>query len=358
MASNACSLYLLEDVTEGMQLGTAIVKEDGKILLAEGTLLTNKIIERLRNWGVTKVGIREDDVKPDFSAFNKPFTEEERLFRGEYTRAVGTMKLTFDAVRKFKKIPGREMNRMVDQTLVPLVSTVGAVNYLHQDKPIDDYTFFHSVNTAIIAGVVAQWLGYQAEEIREIVAAGLLHDVGKTQIPLEILNKPGKLNHEEMKVMQLHATYSYKLISESGDFSSNVALAALQHHERLDGTGYPAKVLSRKIHPYAKLVALADIYDAMTSDRVYREKVTPFEVVETLIQDMFGKLDPDMCSVFLKNLKDHFIGYVVQLNDGREAEVVFLGQSKATRPVVRTRDGNVIGLDKTHDLGIVKVLRT
>ena len=166
MGSNACSLYFLEDVTEGMQLGTAIVKEDGKILLAEGTLLTNKIIERLRNWGVTKVGILEENVKPDFSAFNKPFTEEERIFKGDYSRAVGTMKLTFDAVRKFKKIPGKEMNRMVDQTLVPLVSTIGAVNYLHQDKPIDDYTFFHSVNTAIIAGVVAQWLGYRRGNTR------------------------------------------------------------------------------------------------------------------------------------------------------------------------------------------------
>lgn len=358
MANNGCNLHLLDEVEAGMQLGTAVIREDGKILLSEGTLLTPTIIERLRRWGVTRVGIKTEQPGSVVSAFNKPVTDEERAFKGEYNRAVGTMKMTFEAIRKFKKIPGKEMHQMVDQTLMPLVYTAGAINYLHQENPIDEYTFFHSVNTAIIAGVLAQWLGSSADVTRDVISAGLLHDIGKTQIPLEILNKPGSLTDEEMKVMQLHSTHGYKLIAESGTFTQDVALVALQHHERLDGSGYPGKVPGRKIHPYAKLVALADIYDAMTSDRVYRQKVTPFVVVETLIQDMFGKLDPDICAVFLKNIKDSFIGYVVQLNDGREAEVVFLGQSKITRPIVRTENGTIIGLDKMQELDIVKVVHT
>jgi putative nucleotidyltransferase with HDIG domain len=356
MASYVCTTYLLNEVEPGMRLGAAVIKENGKVLLTEGTVLTTSVIARLHSWGVTKVGILGEASSQDLSVFDRQVTEKEEEFQREYTKSVEIIKHTFDAVRRFKKMPGKSMRQLVDNTIVPLVKTAGSINYLKKNNPVDEYTFHHSVNTGIIAGVMAHWLGYQEKALEEIIAAGLLHDIGKTQIPLTILNKKGKLTKEEMQVMQLHTTHGYKLIAESNEFSMDVALAALQHHERMNGSGYPARVLQNKIHPYAKLIAIADIYDAMTSDRVYQRKSTPFVVMETLMQQMFGELDPDICSIFCSNMQDCFVGYLVQLNDGREAEVVYVNREKITRPVVRTREGQIIGLEKARELEITEVL--
>jgi len=221
----------------------------------------------------------------------------------------------------------------------------------------DDYTFHHSLDVAVLCGVVGRWLGYKGEELKDLVLAGLLHDIGKTQIPLEILRKPGKLTPEETKIMQLHTTRGYNLVKEL-DLPAAVTYAVLQHHEREDGSGYPLQVTGDKIHPFAKLIAVIDIYDAMTCDKVYRKKVTPFEAVETITRDMYDKLDPNICAVFLNNVRDYFIGNTVLLSDGREAEVVYLGQYISSRPVVRTEDGLFIDLEQRKELSIVRLLGT
>jgi putative nucleotidyltransferase with HDIG domain len=355
MSVNEKKVYFQKDLLPGMCLGADIIKSNGKVLLSEGTLLTANIIERLGELGVEKITIIQ--VSEGLSDFERPISETQEKFCAEYSNVVHRVKMTFEAVRKFKRVPGKEIHAMIEETILPLMHTVGAINYLNQEKPMEEYTFYHSVNTAIVAGLLAQWMGYNRAQITEVMTAGLLHDVGKTQIPLEILNKPEKLSPEEMAVMRQHGVHGYKLVSEAHAFSADVALVALQHHERLDGTGYPARSLNEKIHPYAKVIAIADIYDAMTSNRVYSEKVTPFVVVETLVAEMYGKLDPDICHIFLNSLRDYFIGNIVELSDGREAEIVFQGQDGIAGLIVRTHDGAFITLGDKNNITISKVLR-
>lgn len=356
MSGYTNNLYSPKELIPGMYLGEDILQRNGKVLLSEGAVLTDGLIKRLRILNVKKVAIKERVESTDLPHFDRPITETEKKFCTEYKDVVDRVKMTFDSARKFKKVPGKKIHTMVEDVILPLMHTVGAVNYLNQEKPMEEYTFYHSVNTAIVAGLLAQWIGYRQEQVNEIVVAGLLHDVGKTQIPLEILNKPGKLTKEEMGVMRQHSIHGYKLITEANTFSSDVAMAALQHHERLDGSGYPARTLNDKIHPYAKLIAIADIYDAMTSDRLYSGKVTPFVVVETLMVEMYGQLDPDICVIFLNNLRDHFIGSIVELSDGREAEIVFQGQD-GSKLIVRTKSEEFITLGDKNDLKIAMVLR-
>lgn len=132
-----------------------------------------------------------------------------------------------------------------------------------------------------------------------------------------------------------------------------MAYSILQHHERMDGGGYPGRLCGDDIHDYPRIIAVADIYDAMTSERVYHSKDTPFTVVEMISKDAFGKLDPAVCTVFLNNVKDYFIGNLVELSDGRKAEVVFLGQYQAARPVVRTQSGEFLDLERRKDISII-----
>jgi len=188
--------------------------------------------------------------------------------------------------------------------------------------------------------------------------SGLVHDIGKTQVPLDILNKPGKLTRDEQDVMQEHATMGLELIKNTKQYPQPVLLGVWQHHERLDGGGYPFGLSGNEISVNARIVAIADMYDAMTSNRVYQKAVTPFKVVEELFDEMFNKVDPTMSLIFLDNIKDSLIGYMVRLSDGSEARVIYLDKNRLSQPVVKVADGQYIDLGKRKDISIVEVLST
>lgn len=354
MARKVTKRYWLDEVEPGMELSGSLVTENGKFALGEGTILTPNLIGRLRGWGVEYVEVRVVDETKErepvrLSALQKAVSEN-------YNDTVSTLKRSFETVRFFKQVPLKEMKELADTTIEPFINTSGALNHLLVVHRKDDYTFHHSINVAVLCGILGRWLGYRGEELKEVVMAGLLHDIGKTQIPLEILRKPGALSETEMELMRLHTTRGYNLIKEM-NLPPTIAFAILQHHEREDGSGYPLKVTGERIHPIAKIVAVADIYDAITSETVYRKKRTPFEAVDALVKDMYNKLDPNICTVFLNNVRDYFVGNVVALSDGREAEVVYLGQFTSARPVVKTEDGEFIDLEQNKELSILELVR-
>lgn len=349
--------YNIHDVVPGMEVADIVLTEDGKVALSEGATLNFSNIERLKYWGVTSLMIKgpiepgpELPIEPQ-----GPLNQQQQRFFQKYDVAVHAIRNAFQNMRYFKEVPIQEMQELAEQAIEPLVETVGVVNHLQMAPREDDYTFHHSINVAVMSGVLGKWLGYNSEEVKELILAGLLHDIGKTQVPLEILNKPGKLTPEEMQVMRSHSTLGYQLVRSIQQVTPAVSYAVLQHHERMDGSGYPLQVKADKIHPYARIVAVADIYDAMTSDRVYTNKTSPFSVAEMLVQEMFNKLDPNICTIFLNNVRDFFLGSIVKLSDGRKAEVIYLGQFTGSRPVVRTDEGEFIDLEKRKDIGILNL---
>jgi len=348
--------YAIYDVNPGMQLSRDVLIND-KVALSEGTRLNSGLIERLKLWGITTLDIREETIDGEFGITGKSVDTVQQKFFDSYDRTINVIKSAFETMRFFNEVPLQEMRELAFSAITPLSQSIGVINHLHMVHRQDDYTFHHSVNVAVICGVLGRWLGYKGNELNELILAGLLHDIGKTKIPLEILNKPGKLSVDEMNIMKLHTIYGYKLITTLPSISRKVHFGVLQHHERLDGSGYPLRVTADKIHPYARVVAVADLYDALTSDRVYRKKLTPFAVVEMMVEEMFNKLDPQVCTVFLNNVRDYLNGNVVELNDGREAEVMYLGHFAAARPVVRTYDGEFIDLEKQKNICIVRLVK-
>lgn len=348
--------YKLNEVKPGMELAGSLITEQGKLALGEGTILTAAIIDRLKAWGVDVVDVRETiEIKEKREA--APLSDTQKALSDEYNETVLSLKKSFETIRFFKQVPLKDMRELADNTLDQFIDVSGALNHLHVVHRRDEYTFHHSINVAVLCGVLGRWLGYNGTELKDLVLAGLLHDIGKTQIPLDILRKPGKLTALEMDAMKLHTTRGYNLLKEQG-LPTGVLFAVLQHHEREDGSGYPLQVTGDKIHRYAKVVAFADIYDAMTSDKVYRKKTSPFEAVEALMREMYDKLDPNIGTVFLNNVRDYFIGNIVELSDGREAEVVYLGQFISSRPIVRTEDGEFIDLERQKEISIVRLVKT
>ena len=348
--------FALTDVLPGMEISKVVLMENGKVLLSEGTVLTESMIERLRSHGISHLHVKVKGAVLTTDVFERQPSAAQLMFCAKHDEVTETMQRTFDAVRRFKKIPSKEMSLLVEDTLLPLVNTPGAMNYLHREREADEYTFVHSVNVGIMAGVLGHWLGYKGEQLQEITLAGLLHDMGKTQIPQHILNKPLRLNEEEMKMMRLHPIIGYKLAQDSGRIPHEVALGILQHHERMNGSGYPSGVNKERIHPYAKILAVVDTYDAMTSPRAFQSKGTPPEAIKIMLEERFDRLDPDICTVFLDNLRDSFIGNLVELSDGSEAEILHFGSLLAPSPVLRTKRGSFVNLGGAESLQIVRMI--
>lgn len=347
--------YLLPEVNPGMILGKTIYTVDGKTILNEGTILTDSLKKYLEHWKVQTVQVKESRKGEPLTVKKGELLTQTRFYK-EYKHVVDLLKQSFEEIRASKEIPLEKMQEIATGSIAPLINEEKAVSELLAGNPWDYYTFYHSVNVAVLSGMLGKWLGYSGDMLCNLILAGLLHDVGKSEIPIRILNKPSQLTWDEMEIMKMHTIYGYQLLQSASNVTMRVRLGVMQHHERLDGSGYPLKLTGGNIHQFAKIIAVADIYDAMTSDRVYRRKFTPFIVVEELFRDMFGKLDPTVCTTFLNNIRDYYIGNIVRLNDGREAKVVYIEKRLSSRPMVQTSAGDFIDLEQNKAIDIIELL--
>jgi len=366
---------LRKDAKPGMEVGKMLMSKDNRVIVNEGTILSDVIIEGLSVWGIREIFIREhigegqvieeqksenehiDDSSKIIPSFSKSVTEEQQQFYAEYEGTMNTLKDTFNNISYFKEVPIDKMKELAGTSIEKMISTTGVINHIYTLHRQDEYTFQHSMNVAIICGILGKWLKIKGDRLKDLVLAGLLHDVGKASIPDEVLNKPGKLTEEEFNIIKQHPTYGYQMVQKTQSVSRDVLLGILQHHEKMDGTGYPLGADSSRINEFAKIISVADIYDALTAERVYKKGVAPFLVVEMMLNEMFGKLDPSTCFTFLNNIKDTLIGSIVFLSDGREAEVIHVGQHLSTRPVVYASDGEIINLEEMKHIHVVGARR-
>ena len=211
-------------------------------------------------------------------------------------------------------------------------------------KTSDEYTFKHSVDVATMSMVLAKQQGLSQKQIYEIGVAGLLHDIGKTKIPLDILNKPARLTDEEFAVMKQHPVFGYRMIKDRDEFSNEICMAVLQHHEKMNSKGYPVGFPSDKITQYARILTIADIYDALVTERPYKSAFSQREAVE-MIMSMTGELDLTAMKSFLESMILYPVDSIVELSNGEKAKVVKNNPHYILRPtVVGIKSGRVYDL--------------
>ncbi|MDR3592232.1 MAG: HD-GYP domain-containing protein [Negativicutes bacterium] len=346
--------YPVSELSPGMIVGETIVSETGKVMLDENAVLNDTLIRLLFFWGVETIPIKE--TGPSRLKFLNTAAAENQAFVATHREITAAVKDAFDKIRCLREVPVQQFAELANRCYSSLVSSPGVMNHLMTIYETDDYTFRHSVNVSIIAGVIGKWLGIMEDLLQDLVLAGMLHDVGKTQIPLSILNKPGKLAGAEMELMKEHAAKGADLLAASCQLPDSVTSAIRQHHERMDGTGYPCRLHGDKISLTAKVIAIADIYDAMTSNRVYRTAVTPFAVAAEFSKDMFAKLAPEICTVFLNNLAQSLIGCTVRLSDASTAKVICINKHHLDRPTLQATDGTFVNLTERRDLTILGII--
>lgn len=343
----------IDNLELGMVLGQDVFNDSGQLVIAEGTVIKENHIDYIRNQNLMYVIIQLPTEQL------KRFIDQQKkdeILQEKYRSSVNKFKDIYKEIKLGDKLIEKDIDGIISPLLEEIDRGANLVEKIWQIQQNDEYTFEHSVQVAIFSALMGKWLKLNRRDIKELAIAGLLHDLGKCNIPDSILNKPDKLTPEEFTIMKNHPILGYMILIGSKDFySDKIMQGVLQHHERCDGSGYPSALQGSQIHPYARLVAIADIYSAMTSDRVYRKKVCPFTVAEEMYQESQGQLDTFYCNMFLYRISQYFIGNHVRLSDGSTGKVIMCEKSHPHLPLVKI--GNeFIDLTKRPDLRIVELL--
>lgn len=221
-------------------------------------------------------------------------------------------------------------------------------------RAYDDLTYAHCLNVALICNVFAGWLHFSQEDTELATLCGLFHDIGKLCIPDSIIKKPDRLTNEEYDVIKTHTIEGYKLL-QNQPVNDHIKNAALMHHERCDGSGYPFGLTGNRIDKFAKIVSIADVYDAMTAARVYRGPLCPFTVIDIFEKEGLQKYESEYILCFLKNVVLTYIGQRVRLTNGQEGDVVFINPQQLSRPMIQCGD-TFVDLSKQKDIAIERLL--
>lgn len=341
----------IEFLVPGMELARDVYTNEGKILANKSTIINQALIKNLQKWNINKVSILAETTV-------NPITDPKiQQFINNYNQSVTSIQKTFDDIRQTQEVPIETFTHVTDDIVDNIAATGNVIDQLYNLPQCDDYTFRHSVNVSAIAALIATWLKFPAESVSAIALTGLLHDVGKSQLPPEILNKSHLLAPKDYELYKTHTTLGYNLVRKIPNIAESVFSAILDHHEREDGSGYPNKLTSVDIHPYAKIIAIADLFDEfLTINCDTPGKLSPYSSLDKLCRDIYY-VDAKACMTFTGNMMNFLSGNLVALTNGQQGRVVFVNKDKPSRSIVQQPNGNVIDLSETNDLCIHYIIR-
>lgn len=348
----------------GMIIARNVYSFGQEQILPQGTVLTDKLIAKLDLYGILTVYV-EDNVplssdpssaprEPSYSERIKN-SAEFKQFKQNYDNNVHSFRNAINNVveRNIKL----DIPTLLGNTLSMVYHNSGHISILdmlQNMRTYDDSTFIHSMNVALIGNLLATWLKFSKDEIELVTACGLFHDIGKILIPRDIITKPGRLSKAEYEQIKKHPAAGYQLLLTQ-DVDKYVCNTALTHHERCDGTGYPLQLQGNEIHKYARIVAIADVYDAMTAARCYRGPMCPFHVIEIFEAEGFQKYDVEYLLTFMENVVNSYIRSRCRLSDGREGDIIYINKEKLSRPIIQCGT-DYINLAETPALSIAEIL--
>lgn len=348
----------------GMIIDQAIMDRDGRILIARKTVLDDFLIEALQRMKITGVYTREgeEEIEDDIEIAPETQVKIEKLRvadKAKVTLSESVKQRVTEGIQYlYKDVSSDEFAATAADITSSLMEAILENDAIAMNvdalKISDEYTFKHSVDVATIAMMIAKQNGMDEGSIYDVGVAGLLHDVGKSKIPGDILNKAGKLSEEEFAFMKQHTLLGYQVLKEKGNVKQEVMLAVLQHHEKINGKGYPLGLPAEKITDYARILSVADIYDALVTERPYKKAFSQQDAIE-MIMAMTDELDVNYMRNFLDIVILYPVDSVVTLSNGERAKVVRNTPHYPLRPtVVGLKSGRVY--DLSGDLACASII--
>ncbi len=354
----------LNQVQIGMISAENIYNSSGLLLVPKDASINQTHLFRMKLYQIFNILVYNNDllinqpsnttdqkILPNNITNNKAFIS----FMRRYDQAILDIKSMIDAL-----INGDDCQDKLFQTCSDVLNSMDNKNLLFEYlyhikcKKLDDSVYIHSLNVALLCNIFGDWLSLSDNKLKELTLSGLLHDVGRCEIDSDILNKPGKLTPQEFDIIKMHPLNGFRKFKET-NLSYGIKMAILQHHEKLDGSGYPFGFCKEQIHDYANIVAITDMYEAMTSDRTYHKRIPPFMVLDIFEKDGYNVLDTHFLSVFLENVALLYIGKSVILNNGESGKIVFINRKTPSRPLIQV-GSKIYNLEFEISLEVTDVL--
>lgn len=313
------------ELKSGMRIAKTVENQFGAILISPGMILDFNVIRKLKDIGIEKVTIYDDP--------EEELEKNRYSFNEKYRENVRDIKKIFDSLNSGNKLDFQQVKGIVDKTS-EIDTNRDVISMLSNIRNVDEYTYTHSINVGLLAMMFGRWAKLDKTEVKSLLYAGLLHDIGKARVPDEILNKKGKLTDKEFEIIKKHTIYGYDVVKGCKYISNRIAKAVLLHHERNDSKGYPFGFDKEKIPFLARVLAIVDTYDAMTSDRVYRGHRPPFTVFKLFENDLHS-YDLLLSKIFMSNISQYYLGEMVQLTNGKMGEIVYINHNCISKPIIK-----------------------
>lgn len=378
----------IRDLEPGMIIAKAIYTSRGQLVMEENTMLTAELISRLSFYSIYNATVKDSDGSSDEAALpetgadapeeapaqeanaapsnlasntfysHKVKSQPEFMeYQIQYNKEISSVKEIFDAVIQNPETPVdfQQILNDFNKLIASCRTTVALFDKLHNMRQDDDSVYAHCLNVALISRMMGKWLKLDDTERDILTLCGLFHDIGKMSIPDEVLNKPDKYTDEEFALIKQHPLFSYKLLKHQ-PIDERIKKAALQHHERWDGSGYPQNIVGDAIEDYAAIVAIADVYDATTAARSYRPPLCPFQAISMFEKDGLQKYHPKYILTFLNRIATTYQHNRILLNNGQSANIVMINSKHLTRPMIQMDDGSVIDMLDNPELEITKII--
>jgi HD-GYP domain-containing protein (c-di-GMP phosphodiesterase class II) len=341
----------------GEKLSEPVQTRLGNVLFHKGKIITERDIEILRAYLIQQVNIESKVADKEESLEEiKPFEEMFGPFISEYEKTLKMLKQVYKLANASQPIPMMDVRNQL-QALIQHIDFYNVLAFSAKNWHLGDFVFHNSIMVSLTSYLLAKWHGLPEKDLMQIALAGLLHDIGTIKIDPALLEKKGKLTAAETEEVRKHTILGYNMLKNVPALNEGVKLCALQHHEREDGSGYPLGVKGDKIHLYAKVVAVADIFHAMSNPRYYKTAISSYLVLEELQKESFGKIDPLFVQTLINKVTTFQNGTVVKLSDNRVGEIVFADRANPIRPWVNV-NGTIVNLAQERSLYIQDVIKS
>ena len=341
----------------GRTLKRDIFAKTGAVLLPANVTLSIKDLMKLLNHDIF---IEEQDLLDEKNdSLNITEKNNHENLRDIILNLVDKINDIFEDVKSGQNIPLMDIRENIVPSVLEITkhpNIADIYNLLSSLHNKNEYTYFHSVAVSLLSTLIGKWIDLSEKELSILTIGALLHDIGKAKIPDEILDKPGKLTTEEFEEMKKHTIYGYNLLKKTVGASPRIALIALQHHERENEKGYPLGLNGGNIDILSKIVAIADIFHAMTSDRIYHHAEPFYIVLQQMSNDVFGKLEPKVMTIFIKRTMDMLLGCKVKLTDDRIGKIILINPYNPIKPYIQLENDEVVDLSSKHNINIDKIL--
>lgn len=314
-----------EELQAGMIVARTVMGTEGRRFINQNTELTVNLIQKLQELGIASVFVKDNliDIEADDIVSNKVLATVSSTLKSSLNTFCNRKKLDMISLRK-------SVNLLIDEVILNR-------NTLIQKEEIrsyDDYLLFHPINVSIYAIITGLSLSYPEGNIVDLGLGALLHDIGMMTINRSIINNPGALNQQEMDIIKQHPEIGFNILRSYHELSITSAHIAYQHHERVDGSGYPRGLLDKEIVEYAKITAVADTFDAVISDHPYRKAYSITDGLTILKGLQNSYFDPEIVDAFISNIALYPIGSLIRLVDGRIAVITAANRFNMTSPVI------------------------